>query len=667
MKKQLERIIYICIGLSFFVPLILAPHSFIFPFIVPKIIVFRILTLVMFGAYSLLLMLDWETYRPKFTSVTVTVLLFLLSLVLSTVFGVDWYKSLWDSHERMLGLFTLAHFVVYYLIVTSVITSWRNLIRIFLGAGSIVMFIAMIQKVNPQFLLNSGSDRSMATLGNAIYVSGYGLFLWYLGLVGLLQEKTHGWKIYSLIAALGGFAGIFLGGTRGTLIGLVVSIAVIGMIYMVKLRDHKRIRIGIGAGFAIAFGVAILLFSFRTTPFVSHLPAVGRLFNTSLTDTSTTPRVMAWGIAVESWKERPVFGWGPNNFFYAFNKHYRPQFLESGWGETWFDNAHNIIMNTLASQGIFGVVTYLAIFIASLVMLSRALKQKKISVYVAGIYCGFLVGHLVHNIFVFENPTSYLYFFFILAMINAICAERTVLTEQKSKKKTVSGGMLALVWGVVIVLVFVTNVNPARANMATVSALQKLYTNVPQSLMYYEKALSYGSPHSDDIRMDMSRTISALLPQLYQAKRIKDAELLFLFAHKELEKNKQAHPLDVRMDIQLAQLEDFAGTTLGKKEYLLKEEETLTKALLLSPKRQQIKYMLADAKQKLGKNDEAAQILKESIADDPKIAFGWLRLLLTYANIGDKQNAQQTLAEAKKQGVVFQPGNEKLINFIEQM
>src|SRR3989344_4102857 len=101
MKKYLEQIIVYLIYATFFVPLVVVPSSFIFPFIVPKILLFRILAICMFAGYLLLLSAAWREYEPKFTLLHVAVLVWLLSFTLSTVFGADAYHSFWDNHERM--------------------------------------------------------------------------------------------------------------------------------------------------------------------------------------------------------------------------------------------------------------------------------------------------------------------------------------------------------------------------------------------------------------------------------------------------------------------------------------------------------------------------------------------------------------------------------------
>ena len=208
MQKKLEFIFKIVVGLTFFVPLAFFPKDFIFPFIVPKVLIFRSLTIVLLGLYIILLSSDWNRYKIRLTPLTLVVLLFLASFTVSTFLGLDWYRSFWDNHERMLGLFTVAHYVIYYLVATAVIRAWEEwkwLLRAFLLAGGIVMGIAFIQQFDNEFLLNTSANRSAATLGNPIYVGGYGLFLVAIGGLMALKEKLNFWKIFSWLTGLVGF------------------------------------------------------------------------------------------------------------------------------------------------------------------------------------------------------------------------------------------------------------------------------------------------------------------------------------------------------------------------------------------------------------------------------------------------------------------------------
>ena len=112
MKKSLENGLKVLLYGTFFIPLLFPLTSFIFPFIVPKILLFRSAVEVMLGLYGLLLCVNWERYKPRLSAVSIALGFFILSFAISTIFGVDPYHSFWDNHERMLGLFTILHYAI---------------------------------------------------------------------------------------------------------------------------------------------------------------------------------------------------------------------------------------------------------------------------------------------------------------------------------------------------------------------------------------------------------------------------------------------------------------------------------------------------------------------------------------------------------------------------
>lgn len=662
MQRKIEYFIKILIGVTFFVPLIVIPSSYIFPFIVPKIIWFRSIVLLMFGCYFMLLVSDWNRYRIKLSPTNILVGLFFLSFAISTFVGVDWYRSFWDNHERMLGLFTIFHYVIFYYITTTIIQTWSEwkwLLRLFLGAGSLVMCIGFLQRyINPEILLNNGADRVSATLGNPIYFSGYGLFLMSIGYLLAIKEqikKTNPWFWYAVVCGLLGFWGIFGGGTRGALVGLIIGIFTVLIVYTLFLKEHRSTRRILGLVFGSFVIVLIVLFSFRSNQFVQNIPAVGRLLNidisTYLDPNSTNTRIMAWSIAVDGWKEKPIFGWGPNNYYYAFNTYYRAEFLRSGWGETWFDNAHSIIMNTLAVQGIVGILVYLGLYGSSIVLLVSAFKKGRIDVHVLSTSIAFLVAHLASLATVFENPTSYLYFFFFLAFINSQVLHSDGALQKKVMKSP-SYGLMGVVAVLVLLFVYSTNINPAKANKATLHAIRSLQENI-DVVGAYKKADSIPTPHIDDVRNDFVRSGSQLMTTLFNQKKTETAFELFDLFRTELKKNLELHPLDIRVHIQLAQLDMIGAQAKQDVTLLVEAEQLLDEALSFSPERQQIQFMLSNLKLQLGKKDEAIGILQSSVDNDPTIPEAWWRLALAYEQISDIENAKKTIEGAQERGVIF--------------
>lgn len=655
------------VGASFITPLILR-NGYFFPFIVPKILFIRTLILILLGCYLLLLRADFHRFRPRFSWVTVSIMVFYLSFAISTFVGVDWYRSFWDNHERMLGLFTITHYVLLYFIAAATLRTerdWSIVFRSALLLGSWVMLIGFWQRfVNPMALLNQGSTRVSATLGNAIYYSGYGLFLLFLSALQYVREtRSLWWRRVSIATGIIGFFGILLGGTRGTLLGLIAGAGVVMLGYAFLSREKTRaVKI---SKYVTVGGILLLavLFMFRHTPVVSNIPGIGRLLTTSIVGGTVGTRFMAWDIAVEAWKERPVFGWGPNNYYYAFNEYYNPKFLDYGWGETWFDNAHSVIFNTLTVQGALGILSYLAIYIVAIIWLIRGIRAREIGEHVGFLSIGFLVAHFIGLATVFENPTSYLYFFVFLAFVIALISggDKKVVTDgEKRATKHIPVALIASVGFVIFLIVFVTNINPARANKATVSSIQQIYARAGGGELF-DLPLSYGSPHIDDIRNDVARSVIEMTSQKIEEDGVADLQSLVDRSIAELQKNRLLHPLDIRVNYTLYILFDFAYRATEDPQFLLEAEKEIRAGLGLSPKRQQFEYALVQNLAYQKRYDEARAVLETSIANNEQVSEGWFRLMILELQQNNLERTQEIFDEASDKKVVFPENNLQIL------
>lgn len=657
----------------FFVPLVVLPNTFIFPFVVPKILWIRSLIEIMTGAYIILLFINWRKYLPKFTLLNVALLLYLVSFAISTFAGVDYYHSLWDNYERMLGLFTIFHYIVFYFVATGILRDWLDWKwagRVFLLAGFLVMFIAWLQTQNPELLLNRGSDRVSSTLGNPIYVGGYGVFLTFLAILLAKKEKNILWKIFYGICGLFGFMGIFWSGTRGDMLGIVTAIAFAVISYIIVLKDYPKLRYSLVGLSILGFVGVSLLYNFKQTDFVKNFPAVGRAVNTSFEDIKNSPRWIAWEIALESFKEKPLFGWGPNNYFYAFNAHYNARSLDYGYGETWFDNAHNIIFNTLAVQGAFGLVTYLGILFISIYSLIIAFRKGTIDYHLMIIAGAFLIANFVNKITVFEDATSYLYLMFWLAFVNTITNVSPLVIENKDLSKVVGGsrkigyGSVATVAAITFIVVFIFNIQNAKANQKNLLAIKNMSANINGDLNEVKDALSFNSPHIDDIRSNIGSAVFGAISNDWQKMNKDKVDKVFKLTVDNLEKNLILHPLDIRNQLSLSQLYQLQAMVDNNALYLIKAENLLADALLKSPRRQQIIYNLSGIKLQINKSDEAIKLLEEVINDNPRIAESYWRLAYAYKMTGQEDKMTEILKLAQKNNIKFSNKEQDIIDKI---
>jgi O-antigen ligase len=658
-SKWIQRYIIALTFLSFLMPLILLRHSFIFPFIVPKVVFFRSVVLLMVAGYVPLLIAYKKQLLPKASPLLIACGLWFVSMFASTVFSVDWYHSFWDNHERMLGLFTLIHFGMYACVLAAVVKGkelWNWLFTGILSSGIAVTTVGLYQYiVDPEFLLNGGATRVASTLGNPIYVSGFGLFLVFAGAMFALQNTKQWQKAFGVLASCYGIAGILVGGTRGTLLGLFIGLALLIPLYALTFRGHKRTQRTLWGITAVGVLFVVGLVAFRGHPAVQSIPGVNRLSQTTLQSRTVQTRLIAWDVAFEAFQEMPVFGWGLNNYFYAFNAYYHPESLRYGYRETWFDNAHNVFMHTLATQGAFGVLAYGFVYIAAMIALWRMYQDKKISIHVALLGVSFLVGHAVHNAVAFENPTSYLYFFFFLAYLMA----------RQGDEEPVPYGYVSMPVSLVAVLIFggavlLTNVQPAKANQRALAAIRSLYGFRTDAPMLVEQAFASPSPHIDDIRLDIVRTVSEAFTGYVDRKQTNEAEQLYAVSMRAIDQNIALRPLDIRNHMQAAALLESVGNILGDHELYMAAANYLELALVQSPDRQQLKYLLSTVEFRQGNIDRAIALVQETIDAEPMIAEGYWRMAAMLADQGKGEEARTILQKAEDQGVRFTGSNAQM-------
>ena len=86
----------------------------------------------------------------------------------------------------------------------------------------------------------------------------------------------------------------------------------------------------------------------------------------SCASTATPPTcctTSTWGSAWRGFLDRPLLGWGPENFSAVFDKYFDPRhFVPGEQSQTWFDRAHSVFFDYLATTGIVGLLSYLGMF-----------------------------------------------------------------------------------------------------------------------------------------------------------------------------------------------------------------------------------------------------------------------------------------------------------------
>ena len=443
-------------------PLIVSTDTY-FPFVVGKVIFSRSIIEVTFVLWLLLILYD-PRYRLGRSWVIAAFGLWLLVSLLAGLTGVSPVRSMWSTYERMQGIFDLAHWFCFVIVTASVFrtfASWRLLFSVNLAVGTVVAALGIGQHFG---LISFGwigeSSRVESTIGNATYVGAYAAVNVLLGAGLIAQSFSHQARepvrgrgrsraarrrrqsttpafrlsMYPLLRAFWTFAALsnlltlWLTSTRGAIAGLGAAL----FIFAIWYAGWGSMKAARRAGYVILVGAVValvFLLTARTTstldPVVESSAMLKRLSTMSFEDSSIKGRTLSAEAGFRAFLERPLLGWGPENYTVAWAKHYES---ESPPREL-FDQAHSKPVEELTTKGALGLVCYLLLWCAMAVVVLRSFRAEmgyqQLFVAVFGVT---LVAYFVQNLFLFDTPTTVMLFCVLVAFT---AAEEQSLNEDE--------------------------------------------------------------------------------------------------------------------------------------------------------------------------------------------------------------------------------------------
>ena len=455
----LRRLVKVFIYLSAFAVWVVMPSTF-FPYIGGKYYFFRFtvelaaICLLTYWAFEpaaaeyLRERFRWLKRQPLFWAVSA----FAAAFVLAAIFAYNPGAAFWSNYERGEGGFQMIHYYVFFVLLLVLLDSasdWRVFFALLVVAGLGMVGYGLLANVftgdatsgfrnpfdfvGPYMNTNTGvpappgfwerifAHRFQGSLGNPAYVAPYLLFsIFYAVWLWLTARKD--WLKHILFGAATALFLFFfiMSQTRGAFLGLIAAtfIFFLGLLISASVKARKVGAIGLMA-ILIAGGAT---FYFRDAQLVKNIPG-SRVLNLDFGESTAQTRFWTWGSAWQGFKERPVFGWGPENFSPVFDKYFDTRHFVPGTPtETWFDRAHSIIFDYLVETGLVGFLSYVSIFVlVGWAVFKNAIDRRrpgpipfKTAVLVF-LFAAVLVGYLVQGLILFDVLPIYINLFALVA------------------------------------------------------------------------------------------------------------------------------------------------------------------------------------------------------------------------------------------------------------
>lgn len=669
-------------------PIVVFRYQVLYPYLFSKALFFRVVVevaamlalLYALGRSSARAGSDTPRGAPIFnfnwrklarTPFVIFLTIFFISATLSTLTAVDNFHAFWGDIERGDGLFNLLHLFTF-LALTLVIfdkRDWTWFFRISLGVGAIMMFYGWLQYLGVKsfpFALNV-SGRPGSFFDNPLFLGAYLILLAIVAsIIYHVSSKASFWRYFAALVGIGSLLTIFITDSRGTLLGLFGGLVFLLLFLAFRPKKDREVSNG---GLdrrklsRILIGVMALLFVLfwftRGTGLWQSIPGVRRLTNFTLADSSLKTRLISLESSSRAFLEKPIFGWGLENFMVAYNKHYNPDYAL--YEEAWFDRAHNKVVEVGVTQGTFGLLAYLGIFASFLHLLFRKdgpegnVMEEARPFIAAGV-----IAYFIQNLFLFDIPEIYVMLFSIFGFW---------LWARHHSEPDQSGAQVPRKFSKTLFTIPVFVMVPVAAYV--------LYAyNI---LPFYQVAL-YRQTTAEKI----GEKILTASPRFLTPYNFLQPKLRFYFAEAVSDpivlRNPKFNPLvekaigavgevverepkyDPRNYIILAEI--YNERAKDNPELFKRSEAYLRRALELSPKRQDIYYHLAFALAGQGRYPEAIEVAREAVALSPRVAKAHYNLGIELALAGKEywDEARQEFARAQDIGFVkFLPNDLKNI------
>lgn len=659
-----------------------------FPFISGKNFLFRFFVDIA-SIIFVFVSLNNRDFRPKKSWMVYGVMAFLAIVFVSDLLALNTSKAFFSNFERSEGFFSILHLCVYFflLIYTLKESDWLKSFAVLVSVGISSALFGLVQMFGGA-VINQGVVRLDSVFGNAAYFAGFmlivffiNLILWnkkevdvkflsniYLGsaVLFLFQYKYYvldlnegntvssnlawGVTLFSLILvfvsrivknnklllilrhALFFFTEIlffflcFKTQTRGALLGIIVGLIIGGIFILFSRISDVRDRILSWCLIGLVLISTGLFIMFKNSDFVKNDPTLSRLASISISETKTQARSIIWPMALEGFKERPVFGWGQEGFMYVFAKHFDPRLWRH---EPWFDRTHNVFLDWLIASGLIGLISYLSLYVLAII---NIFKISKTDYKTGAILAALISGYAFQNLFIFDNLASYIPFFLLLAYLENN-------TEENAKNKSSAEGVIkesnnlmsGILFVFIIIVFYISVFIPFKQNKLLMSAITSI-TRQPLTMTFdqLKEAVNIGSTgqsESAENLLQFSRQIVASPNVSEDIKKqiVIDTIDIYLNYIKE-------YSYDARSLISFG----YFMANIGQLDQSI---ELFKKAEELSPKKQVILIQIGLLYFQLGKQSESLDYLKRAFELEKNNTIAGEYYSLALINFGHKDEA----------------------------
>jgi len=564
--------------------------------------------------------------------------------ILSVFFSSDILFSLWGNPYRSGGLINYLFYLIFAFLLFATLkkVDWLKVINLSLIVGIFVSLIAIFQQYNlfPKYFVKA-VNQPWSTIGGSTFLATYLVILFFIALglmIKSIKDLNRAWFFY-LPTSLLYFFVIVLTISRAAYLGIFV-----GLVYFIFFWPKNK-KSKISLALLILFA-GLIFFALTDINEIKNRLSLDNFLN--------DPRGSVWLISAQAIADKPLLGWGPENFSIAFDRHYDPSLSElapqtaTPVPTEWYDRAHNVLLDLAVTSGVLMPIIYLILLAMMIKSLYGARKKYPQRALIYHSLIAAILGYFTANFFGFDVFSTHLLFAVLVALVMHITTydqkERAVSLKTGYLKYPLAGVCLILL----VLFLWFYNLVPFKINVEINKALA---VGVPleKSVQSLENVLTQKTIIDEYVRANYLDLLNIHI--------LRDPGRTIILAPKGIELLTEAteiRPDYTRFWLLLGtyynlMLDNYQNVYPDKIEiWTAGAEEAFRKAQKLSPKRQTIYLRWARTYAFIDEFEKADEKIEKCIEFNPD--FGdcyWTKVLVSFKK-QDLSEAKQNIALAQK-------------------
>ncbi|MEI6835987.1 MAG: O-antigen ligase family protein [Candidatus Falkowbacteria bacterium] len=361
-------------------------------------------------------------------------------LVLSLVFSTDLVSSWFGSYDRHEGLVSWLFYGLWAILIALHLESGseteknqkiRRLLAVASGSSFLVSVYAILQVFGWDFMTWSESPaftgRAVSFLGQPNYLACWLIIVLPLSAYLFQTAKNNLGRFIWGVSFIVGLGGLLATGSRAAfLVFLIVSILwSLWFLASQKILSQRKIALIFLSGLTAVVLFGIFLAFSNHSRFEEF---------TDIKKGSAYVRLELWQSGFQAYLKKPFLGYGLENQTEAYAPYYKIDWAIYARPNTYSDRAHNLILDTLLTGGLFGLMVLVYFLWWVYNNLFKALRNKENSKLAAFLIWS-LSAYLISLLFNFSVTVTNIYFWLIVGLSLATSGGSLVTWSDKKNSE----------------------------------------------------------------------------------------------------------------------------------------------------------------------------------------------------------------------------------------